>query len=480
MSLARFIRADVFSGLALLPDNSVDLVLTSPPYLALRSYLDENDELKHAEIGTEGTPAAFLDTLLDVVEACDRVLTPHGTLIFELGDTYSGSGGAGGDYNDGGLRDGQNKFAGSARKARVRSDGGRYWKGYSGGAYGYDNSSEESHGVRPANGGEGWPLSKSVCGIPHAFYLSLAYGRNILGSPCRECGGQGGKLGNAFTHHSGWIRCPVCRGDGVRRTDRWRIRNVVAWCKPNPSVGRLGDKVRPATEYLTIACKSPDRWFDLDAVRHAPLHGLEPDQPVGNGLYKDHPTEGSSASRPNRVSNAAGAPPLDHWWFDEVEDLKRDMLPQDAWLLATRPYSGAHHAVFPPDLIQIPIEAMCPRQVCGTCGEPSRRIVDAQRTLDGEPRDDLGSMSSTGRMGSDADGIGHWRKGTTYTTLGWTDCGHNDWRNGVVLDPFVGSGTTLAVATGHGRDAIGIDLDADNIPLAIERVGMFLTVEETE
>ena len=51
------------------------------------------------------------------------------------------------------------------------------------------------------------------------------------------------------------------------------------------------------------------------------------------------------------------------------------------------------------------------------------------------------------------------------------------WRPGVVLDPFAGSGTVLAVATGHGRDAIGIDLDERNAHLAQERVGMFLTVE---
>ncbi len=58
--------------------------------------------------------------------------------------------------------------------------------------------------------------------------------------------------------------------------------------------------------------------------------------------------------------------------------------------------------------------------------------------------------------------------------LGWTDCGHDDWRPGLVLDPFAGSGTTLRVATGHGRDAVGIDLDERNADLARERVGMFL------
>ena len=63
------------------------------------------------------------------------------------------------------------------------------------------------------------------------------------------------------------------------------------------------------------------------------------------------------------------------------------------------------------------------------------------------------------------------------TTLGWSNCGCGaPFRTGIVLDPFAGSGTTLAVATGLGRDAIGIDLDERNADLARERVGMFLTV----
>lgn len=58
-------------------------------------------------------------------------------------------------------------------------------------------------------------------------------------------------------------------------------------------------------------------------------------------------------------------------------------------------------------------------------------------------------------------------------------CG--SWRSGVVLDPFGGSGTTGVVATGHGRDAILIDIDARNAQLAMERVGpLLLTVEYPE
>ena len=48
-------------------------------------------------------------------------------------------------------------------------------------------------------------------------------------------------------------------------------------------------------------------------------------------------------------------------------------------------------------------------------------------------------------------------------TLGWTDCGCGvPFTPGVVLDPFAGTGTTLAVADLHGRDAIGIDIDPRN------------------
>ena len=61
-------------------------------------------------------------------------------------------------------------------------------------------------------------------------------------------------------------------------------------------------------------------------------------------------------------------------------------------------------------------------------------------------------------------------------TDGWHD--GPDWRPGVVLDPFAGSGVTGLVATGHGRDFVGIDLDERNAELALQRIGpLFLTVE---
>jgi hypothetical protein len=121
---ARFILGDTRDVLKKLPDQSVDLVLSSPPFLALRSYLPNDHPDKAKEIGSEPTPAEFIDTLLDIVEICADKLTDFGSLCFELGDTYSGSGGAGGDYNPNGLRDGQAKFNGSSKAASSAYGGG--------------------------------------------------------------------------------------------------------------------------------------------------------------------------------------------------------------------------------------------------------------------------------------------------------------------------------------------------------------------
>lgn len=393
---ATYVTGDVRDCLAAMPDGSVDLVLTSPPFLALRSYLPADHPDKHREIGAEPDPAGFLDTLLGLTAEFRRVLAPHGSICVELGDTYSGSGGAGGDYAEGGLRQGQNGFTGSA--ARNRHEQPRQW-----------------------SGGTGWPLPKSLCGIPHLYHLSLAYGRNLLT-------GQESPAG------------------------QWRVRNVVAWCRPNPPVGALGDKFRPATSYMTIACVEGSRYFDLAAVRHPNPRADERPARSGPSGY-DEPGP----------QNPAGAPPLDYW------------------VIPTAPYTGPHYAVYPPALLERPLKSMVPHKVCRVCGEPSRRIVgeptyertDSTRVPPRLAKSDGFRLAEGVNQHRNADGA-NTSVVRVAETLGWTDCGHDDYRPGIVLDPFAGSGTTLMVATGLGRAAIGFDLDERNVELARDRVGPML------
>lgn len=435
MSTAHYLLGDTRDVVDRLPPESIDLVLTSPPFLALRSYLPADHPHKDAEIGSEDTPAAFLDVLLDLTARWARVLAPGGSIAIELGDTYSGSGGSGGDYRDGHLREGQALWSGSAAKRRSAGAGDNDRPARSG-----RNGNTLDHARKDRWAGSddrpGWPLAKCLTMVPELYRVALAYGINPLTGEPSPAG-------------------------------RWRIRNVVRWHRPNPPVGALADKYRPATSDMVIATRDPKRWFDLDAVRYqaqeqgfVPSNGPKSDQREAEGI------DGAGRYAARIDSNPAGAPPL------------------DTWVIPTHPYKGAHYATWPPALCEKPIKSMVPLEVCRACGTPRQRVTTAPEYINGS-----GEVVPAQQWGSGvADGEGaHSKKPDGHTTrrsqtIGWTecDCPTPDYRPGVVLDPFAGTGTTLAVATGHGRHAIGIDIDERNLDLARDRVGPLVLTEGDE
>ena len=108
-------RASLINGNALhipLADESVQCVVTSPPYWGLRDY-GVSDQL-----GLEPTPDKFVENMVAVFREVWRVMRPDGTLWLNLGDSYYGSGGAGGDYNKGGLKSGRPRYEGTAALTR--------------------------------------------------------------------------------------------------------------------------------------------------------------------------------------------------------------------------------------------------------------------------------------------------------------------------------------------------------------------------
>lgn len=401
VSEARYIIGDTRDVTATMADGSVDLVMTSPPFLALRSYLPADHPDKSREIGSEPTPAAFIDMLLELTAEWGRVLAPHGSICVELGDTYSGGWVGDSTPND----------------PRANAEGGPLIRDRR------RNSHEKRNKLRESNL-RGWPLPKSKALIPELYRIALAYGINPLTGKPSPAG-------------------------------QWRVRNVVTWCRPNPPVGALGDKFRPATSDMVVATRTSNRYFDLDAVRSLPNDRTNESGGGFANRTSAFPGETRNGER-HTASNPAGAPPLDYW------------------VIVAGGYEGSHYAVFPPELCRIPVLSMCPQQVCTRCGEPRRRIVAVEyaETPNRALRDD-----DDRRYGS-IDGKRHNdHRVMSHETLGWSDCGHDSWRRGVVFDPFAGSGTTLLVANGHGRDAVGIDIDERNADLAVERCGMFLTVE---
>jgi site-specific DNA-methyltransferase (adenine-specific) len=114
----------------------------------------------------------------------------------------------------------------------------------------------------------------------------------------------------------------------------------------------------------------------------------------------------------------------------------------DVWHLPTGRRRGSHFATFPDSLACRPILATAPRRVCMKCDRPWRRSRRAVRFLEGVPQ-----------------------------ARPFVPCGCDaPTRPGLVLDPFVGSGTTCKVAAELGRDWLGIELSAEFAELARQRV----------
>jgi DNA modification methylase len=77
-------HGDCLAILPTLEPQSVQCIVTSPPYWRMRQYTDDP-----AEIGQEPTPAAYVAALVAVFDAARRVLRDDGTLFLNLGDAYA-------------------------------------------------------------------------------------------------------------------------------------------------------------------------------------------------------------------------------------------------------------------------------------------------------------------------------------------------------------------------------------------------------
>lgn len=81
------LQGDVIDRLKDIPDQSVNCIVTSPPYYALRDYGVDG------QIGLEQTPDEYITKMVEVFSECRRVLRDDGTLWINISDSYNGSGG---------------------------------------------------------------------------------------------------------------------------------------------------------------------------------------------------------------------------------------------------------------------------------------------------------------------------------------------------------------------------------------------------
>jgi hypothetical protein len=131
-----------------------------------------------------------------------------------------------------------------------------------------------------------------------------------------------------------------------------------------------------------------------------------------------------------------------------------------------------HYAAFPIGLPSLAIRAgTSERGVCGTCGAPYARVVERGALV--ARGDRPGKPFHTEPQGYLRDGKSRAGDVEFSETTGWRRtcaCGHDaPVVPAVVLDPFVGAGTTLIAADRLGRSAIGIDVQPQYIELAARR-----------
>jgi len=235
------------------------------------------------------------------------------------------------------------------------------------------------------------------------------------------------------------------------RADGWYLRQDIIWAKPNPMPESVKDRCTKSHEYIFLLSKSARYYYDNEAVKEIAVEGSD----MGVLRSKCH-TDGEFVTWHNPNIKKRQDAGIDSRTAGNGFRNKRDV-----WTVTTKPYKGAHYATFNPELIKPCILAGAPETCCAKCGAPYERVVERDRKARNElPKDDPRYRPNT-YHGSYENINGKGDAGYTFTqTLGFEptcDCNAGT-SSGIVFDPFVGSGTTVATAIQLGRKGIGLDL----------------------
>jgi hypothetical protein len=240
----------------------------------------------------------------------------------------------------------------------------------------------------------------------------------------------------------------------------WILRNDIIWYKPNHMPESVKDRFTKAYEHVFMFVKKEKYWFDLDAVREPHKKKNKPPK------YELQIKYSENDGRPKDKQGTRYRKNL--WRIYAEKGLSGNSLgknPGDVWIINTEPFPEAHFAVFSTELVERCILASCPEWICKKCGKPRERIVEVNR---GEPKPSLGATKENGNVKK---GGAIYAPIVSRQTIGWTDCGCGaGWESGIVLDPFLGSGTTALVAEKLNRRWIGIEINPKYCKMAKKRI----------
>jgi DNA modification methylase len=252
------------------------------------------------------------------------------------------------------------------------------------------------------------------------------------------------------------------------RADGWYLRSDIIWAKPNPMPESVTDRPTKAHEYLFLLTKSERYYYDAAAIAE---DLARPDLAL---VTRNRGTDSKGSNRDRNDTERRGVP--------YAPNGNRNA--RTVWTIATQPYAGAHFATFPEELARRCILAGSAAKACESCGAPWERVTEIvghdkqrwkpgedqahahkRRPSGGDPRHGATSAFNTGLVAI-RETTGHAPTCACEANTGTAQS--------TVLDPFGGSGTVAAVATGHGRRAIYVDLNPEYLDLAEHRIGPML------
>lgn len=122
------------------------------------------------------------------------------------------------------------------------------------------------------------------------------------------------------------------------QADGWYLRQDIIWHKPNPMPESVRDRCTKAHEYIFLLSKSERYCFDSDAISEPATHVGKVVTLGEKSLSKGQAKGANVAASGNGVAESV-----------LVADTRNR---RSVWTVTTKPFSGAHFATFPPDLIE--------------------------------------------------------------------------------------------------------------------------------
>jgi len=421
-----------------IPDESVNCCVCSPPYWNLRDYGVEG------QLGLEKTFELYIKHLCDIFDEVKRVLRKDGTCWIVIGDTYGGSGNRSGHTletsNLNRLTIGYGATGGNVKLTRG------YEKCLLDIPYRF-SIEMTNRGWIKRNTLIWWKLSCMPSSASDRFTVDFEYlfyftknNKTIFwtNEKTLECVderplGTKGVEGKDWE----WRKCSSYQGKG-------KIIGICPRCK---GTGKI----------KVSLWKGHDYWFEqqFEPMADVTLN----DKRAGN----DHRGKGWKDYKKEGIS---GGIEVRQRIFNNLNPNGRNK--RCVWITPIQPFPEAHFAVYPEGLIEIPIKAGCPEFVCKKCGKARvkiyQKINSGKRSITKKNQ----AYKKNAQAVSEKSTLGYETK---VHELGYTDCGCDaGFEGGIVLDPFMGAGTTALVALKQRKRFIGIEIKQEYIDMTNKRI----------